>query len=172
MLPGADIRSPVPVTVRQSPEAPVPGIVHAFGGQTGMQPFHLAFPVRDLQATRAFFLEVLGARRGRESERWVDFDFYGHQVTAHLDPSCRDPATSPVDGKQVPAFHFGVVLEWPDWEALARRLKGLGVEFIIEPYERFKGQVGEQGTFFVREPSGTAIEFKTFKDVGQLFAVA
>jgi len=135
-----------------------------------MQPFHLAFPVHDLQATRGFFVDVLGARIGRESERWVDFDFFGHQVTAHHDPSARPPTTNAVDGKAVPTFHFGVVLDWPTWEALGRRLTEQGLDFIIEPYVRFQGEVGEQGTFFIKEPSGNGIEFKSFKDLGQLFA--
>lgn len=135
-----------------------------------MQPFHLAFPVHDLQATKAFIVEVLGARVGRESDRWVDFDFFGHQVTAHLDPTAAATTTNPVDGKSVPTFHFGVVLEWPQWEALAQRLQARGLQFIIEPYVRFQGEVGEQGTFFIKEPSGNGIEFKSFKDMGQLFA--
>ena len=135
-----------------------------------MQPFHLAFPVHDLQATRAFIVDVLGARVGRESDRWVDFDFFGHQVTAHLDPDQQAAGTAPVDGKKVPTFHFGVVLEWGQWEALAARLRDRGVDFIIEPYVRFKGEVGEQGTFFIREPSGNGIEFKSFKDMASLFA--
>ncbi len=135
-----------------------------------MQPFHLAFPVHDLQATKAFIVDVLGARVGRESDRWVDFDFFGHQVTAHLDPSAKPATTNPVDGKTVPTFHFGVVLDWPSWEALAARLRSKNVDFIIEPYVRFEGQVGEQGTFFIKEPSGNGIEFKSFKDMGQLFA--
>ena len=135
-----------------------------------MQPFHLAFPVHDLQATRAFFVDVLGVRIGRESDRWVDFDFFGHQVTAHLDPSQKPATTNAVDGKKVPTFHFGVVLEWSQWEALGQRLQDQGLEFIIEPYVRFQGEVGEQGTFFIKEPSGNGIEFKSFKDMGQLFA--
>jgi extradiol dioxygenase family protein len=138
-----------------------------------MQPFHLAFPVDDLAATRAFFVDVLGASVGRESDKWVDFNFFGHQVTAHLNPRRTvQAATNPVDGKDVPTFHFGVVLDWPDWEALGNRLRKHGVTFVIEPYVRFKGEVGEQGTFFVREPSGAALEFKTFKDMGRLFARA
>ena len=135
-----------------------------------MQPFHLAFPVHDLQATRAFIVDVLGARVGRECDRWVDFDFFGHQVTAHLDPSSKPATTNPVDGKAVPTFHFGVVLDWPTWEGLAERLRSRNVDFIIEPYVRFKGEIGEQGTFFIKEPSGNGIEFKSFKDMGQLFA--
>jgi extradiol dioxygenase family protein len=135
-----------------------------------MQPFHLAFPTTDLVATRAFMTEMLGAGIGRESEKWVDYDFFGHQVTSHLIPASTDVAKNPVDGKQVPSFHFGVVMAWSDWEALSERLKGLGVEFEIGPYVRFEGEVGEQGTFFVREPGGTALEFKTFKNMDQLFA--
>lgn len=135
-----------------------------------MPPFHLAFPTPDLAATRAFFTEMLGARVGRESEAWVDFDFFGHQVTAHRDADAGRAAINEVDGKRVPTLHFGVVLDWKDWEALAERLRSKGVEFIIEPYVRFKGQIGEQGTFFLREPGGTAIEFKTFRDISRLFA--
>ena len=135
-----------------------------------MQPFHLAFPVHDLAGTRAFFVEVLGARVGRESERWVDFDFFGHQITAHLDPEAKPASHNPVDGKKVPTFHFGVILDWPTWEALAERLTAQGLEFIIEPYVRFQGEVGEQGTFFIKEPSGNGLEFKSFRDMAQLFA--
>ncbi|RXZ66413.1 VOC family protein [Pelagerythrobacter rhizovicinus] len=135
-----------------------------------MQPFHLAFPTVDLTATRAFMIDVIGARIGREASRWVDFDLFGHQVTAHLVDAGEGAPTNPVDGHAVPAFHFGVVLEWDEWENLARRLRDRGVEFLIEPYVRFAGKPGEQGTFFVREPAGTALEFKTFRDMAQLFA--
>lgn len=135
-----------------------------------MQPFHLAFPTCDLAATRAFLVDVIGAGIGREASRWVDFDLFGHQVTAHLVERGESAPTNPVDGHAVPAFHFGVVLEWDDWEALAKRLQAHGVDFVIEPYVRFEGKTGEQGTFFVREPAGTALEFKTFRDMQQLFA--
>ncbi len=135
-----------------------------------MQPFHLAFPTTDLAATRAFMVDTIGAGVGREATKWVDFDLFGHQVTAHLVASNDDPATNPVDGHSVPSFHFGVVLAWDEWEALADRLRERAVEFVIEPYVRFAGQTGEQGTFFVREPAGTALEFKTFRDMEQLFA--
>lgn len=135
-----------------------------------MQPFHLAFPTSDLAATRAFLVDVIGAGIGREASRWVDFDLFGHQVTAHLVERGERAPTNPVDGHSVPAFHFGVVLEWDDWEALAKRLRANDVDFVIEPYVRFKGKTGEQGTFFVREPAGTALEFKTFRDMQQLFA--
>jgi hypothetical protein len=135
-----------------------------------MQPFHMAFPTSDLAATRAFFVDVLGVGVGRECDKWVDFDFFGHQITAHLDASAKQASTNPVDGKKVPTFHFGVVLDWTNWETLAERLRSKGVEFVIEPYVRFKGEVGEQGTFFLYEPAGAALEFKSFKDMSQLFA--
>jgi extradiol dioxygenase family protein len=135
-----------------------------------MQPFHLAFPTTDLAATRGFMTEVIGATVGRTSERWVDFNLFGHQVTAHSVPAQDAAPVNPVDGKQVPALHFGVVLEWAEWERLAERLRAAGVDFVIEPYVRFAGEVGEQGTFFVREPAGTHLEFKTFRHLDQLFA--
>ncbi|MDT8438065.1 MAG: VOC family protein [Wenzhouxiangellaceae bacterium] len=136
-------------------------------------PFHLALPVTDLEATRAFYTETLGCPTGRSSERWLDLDFFGHQLVLHLvDPADHpSPARNPVDGHDVPAGHFGPVLAWDDWEQLASRLRAAGVEFVIEPYVRFAGQPGEQGTFFVRDPSGNFLEFKTFRDLGQLFAV-
>lgn len=135
-----------------------------------MQPFHLAFPTTDLAATRAFMTDVIGAGVGREATRWVDFDLFGHQVTAHLVDAGESAPTNPVDGHAVPAFHFGVVLDWNAWEELAERLRQRGEEFLIEPYVRFAGKTGEQGTFFVREPAGTALEFKTFRNMDQLFA--
>lgn len=135
-----------------------------------MQPFHLAFPTTDIAATRAFMVEAIGAGVGREISRWVDFDLFGHQVTAHLVEYRDNAPTNPVDGHAVPAFHFGSVFEWEEWEALAERLHDCGVEFMIEPYVRFAGEPGEQGTFFVREPAGTALEFKAFRDMRQLFA--
>jgi uncharacterized protein len=136
-----------------------------------MQPFHLAFPVHDLAAARAFYRDVLGCGEGRSSDQWIDFDLYGHQIVAHLDPNARAADHSnPVDGHDVPVPHFGVVLAWDDWHALADRLKAAGTRFGIEPYVRFKGQVGEQATMFFRDPSGNALEFKAFGDIGQLFA--
>jgi len=135
-----------------------------------MQPFHLAFPTTDLAATRAFLVDAIGAKVGREATRWVDFDLFGHQVTAHLVDHGDAAPTNPVDGHAVPAFHFGVVLEWSAWESLAERLRQRDVQFVIEPYVRFAGKPGEQGTFFVRDPAGTALEFKTFRDMNQLFA--
>jgi extradiol dioxygenase family protein len=135
-----------------------------------MSPFHLAFPVDDLAAARAFYGDLLGCPEGRSSQRWVDFDFWGHQVVAHLVESSDAVQTNPVDGDQVPASHFGVVLPWDAWEALAERLREAGQDFLIEPRVRFVGQPGEQGTFFVRDPSGNALEFKSFKDLSRLFA--
>jgi hypothetical protein len=135
-------------------------------------PFHLALPVTDLQATRCFYTDVLGCATGRESARWLDLDFFGHQLVLHLvDPSEHPAAaTNPVDGHDVPAGHFGPVLAWSDWERLAERLKTHEVPFVIEPYVRFEGRAGEQGTFFVRDPSGNHLEFKAFRDLAMLFA--
>ena len=134
-------------------------------------PFHLAFPVSDLEATRDFFINVLGCSTGRTSDRWIDFDFFGHQVVAHLAEDEQTPSpTNPVDGKQVPASHFGVILEWEEWQRLADKLKAADIEFLIEPNIRFEGEVGEQATMFFTEPSGNALEFKSFKDMSQIFA--
>jgi extradiol dioxygenase family protein len=134
-------------------------------------PFHLAFPVHDLAAARAFYGGLLGCAEGRSSDLWVDFDFYGHQVVAHLSPSeTRPVAASQVDGKDVPVRHFGVILGWEEWHTLADRLRAAGTRFIIEPGIRFAGQVGEQATMFLLDPSGNALEFKTFRDLTRLFA--
>lgn len=132
--------------------------------------FHLAFPVRDLHATRRFFADTLGCRVGREAERWIDFDFFGHQLSAHLvDDDGDADARNAVDGKAVPVRHFGLILEWHDWEALATRLRAMPLEFLIEPYVRFAGEAGEQGTFFVQDPSGNALEFKAFRSESDIF---
>jgi extradiol dioxygenase family protein len=138
-----------------------------------MRPFHLAFPVHDLAAARAFYGEVLGCPEGRSDETWIDFDLHGHQLVAHLKPGM---ATSPshanaVDGHDVPVPHFGVVLEMRQWTALADRLMAAGVRFVIAPHIRFKGQPGEQATMFFLDPSGNALEFKAFADDAALFAV-
>jgi len=136
-----------------------------------MHPFHLAFPVHDLAAARAFWRDVMGCAEGRSSDEWIDFDFYGHQIVAHLAPApARLAAENEVDGKHVPVPHFGVVLSMPEWQALADRLRQRGVEFVIEPYIRFQGQVGEQATMFFYDPSHNAIEIKAFADMSQLFA--
>ena len=136
-----------------------------------MRPFHLAFPVHDLAAARAFYGDVLGCGEGRSSDQWIDFDFYGHQIVAHLDPVAKPVATSnPVDGHDVPVPHFGVVLTMDQWEGLAARLRAAGIRFGIEPHIRFKGQPGEQATMFFLDPSGNALEFKAFADDAMLFA--
>ncbi|MBV8684010.1 MAG: VOC family protein [Caulobacteraceae bacterium] len=133
--------------------------------------FHLAFPVHDLAAARAFYGGVLGCPEGRSAEDWVDFDLYGHQIVAHLAPEeLREAATNPVDGEDVPVRHFGLILEPADWRILAERLKAAGVRFIIEPQTRFVGLPGEQSTMFVKDPSGNALEFKAFADDAQVFA--
>ena len=133
--------------------------------------FHLAFPVKDIAEARTFYGDLLGCREGRCSEAWVDFDFYGHQLVAHLAPGeCGHKATSAVDDHQVPVRHFGAILPMVEWEALAARLKGAKIDFVIEPYVRFKGEVGEQATMFFLDPSGNALEFKSFADMSQVFA--
>lgn len=134
-------------------------------------PFHLAFPVHDLSAARAFYGGLLGCREGRSSDHWVDFDFYGHQVVAHLSPEeVRQANANRVDGKDVPVRHFGVILGWDEWHALAERLRTAGASFVIDPGIRFAGQVGEQATMFLLDPSGNAIEFKSFQDPSRIFA--
>jgi extradiol dioxygenase family protein len=134
-------------------------------------PFHLAFPVDDLARARAFYGDLLGCREGRSSESWVDFDFFGHQVVAHLSPGeVGRAATNQVDGHGVPVRHFGVILEWGEWHTLAERLRSEGVTFVIEPGIRFAGQVGEQATMFFLDPAGNALEFKSFRDMSQVFA--
>lgn len=134
-------------------------------------PFHLAFPVKDIQETRNFYENLLGCKVGRSAERWIDFDFYGHQISAHLtDHPIEEPPANPVDGKQVPIKHFGAILTMEQWEALAEKLKANHIEFVIEPYVRFKGEPGEQATMFFLDPSGNALEFKAFKNFEQVFA--
>jgi extradiol dioxygenase family protein len=136
-----------------------------------LAPFHLAFPVHDLEAARRFYGGVLGCPEGRSSAEWIDFDLFGHQVVAHLKPGhAADAHHNPVDGHAVPVPHFGVVLVMDDFRALAERVKAAGTRFVIEPYVRFEGQVGEQATMFFLDPSGNALEFKAFRDRGQLFA--
>ena len=133
--------------------------------------FHLAFPVHDLAAARAFYGELLGCPEGRSDQRWVDFDLYGHQIVAHLvEESTAVCGTNPVDGHDIPVPHFGLILSWGQWEALGRHLRRRGVEFLIEPTVRFRGRPGEQGVFFVRDPSGNVLEFKAFRDPAAVFA--
>jgi extradiol dioxygenase family protein len=136
-----------------------------------MPRFHLAFPVRDLGEARAFYGGLLGCPEGRSSDDWVDFDFHGHQIVAHLAPGeIGHGATSAVDGHDVPVRHFGVILTLPQWEALAARLQAAGTDFVIAPNIRFKGQPGEQATMFFLDPSGNALEFKAFADDSMVFA--
>lgn len=136
-----------------------------------LSPFHLAIPVHDLAAARCFYGQTFGCAEGRSSDQWVDFDFFGHQLVAHLDVTRREaPHHNVVDGHDVPVPHFGIVLEWDDWHALAARLRAAGTHFVIEPGIRFAGKVGEQATMFFYDPSGNALEFKAFRDPRQLFA--
>ncbi|MDQ2893892.1 MAG: VOC family protein [Pseudomonadota bacterium] len=136
-----------------------------------LRPFHLAFPVHDLAAARGFYRDTLGCTEGRSSDHWIDFDFFGHQIVAHLDPAATPIAVeNAVDGHAVPVPHFGVVLSPDDWSALAARVQAAGVEFGIAPHTRFAGQAGEQSTMFFSDPSGNALEFKAFGDDAMLFA--
>ena len=139
-----------------------------------LRPFHIAFPVDDLAAARHFYGTVLGCPEGRSSDHWIDFNLFGHQIVAHFKPRASASAeaahTNAVDNHDVPVPHFGVVLTPEDWHALAERMKAAGVRFIIEPYTRFKGEVGEQSTMFFLDPAGNALEFKAFNDLSSLFA--
>ncbi|SFU21332.1 VOC family protein [Sedimentitalea nanhaiensis] len=136
-----------------------------------IRPFHLAFPVDDLEAARGFYTGLLGCGEGRSSEAWIDFDFFGHQIVAHLAPEeLGETATSAVDGHGVPCRHFGLVMDMDDWQQTADRLTEAGVAFVIAPYVRFKGEPGEQATMFFNDPAGNAIELKAFRDMDQLFA--
>jgi len=133
--------------------------------------FHLAFPVHDLASAREFYGTTLGCPEGRSADHWVDFDLHGHQIVAHLDPSAEPRALSnPVDGDDVPVPHFGLLLRPDDWHALADRLRAADTDFVIEPHVRFEGEVGEQHTMFLLDPSGNALEFKAFADDAQVFA--
>ena len=133
--------------------------------------FHLAFPVSDLAQARKFYGDLLGCPEGRSSSEWVDFNFYGHQIVAHLSPDeAGHNSTSAVDGHQVPVRHFGAILPLQDWQALAEKLRAAGTDFIIEPYIRFKGEVGEQATMFFLDPCGNALEFKSFANRDAIFA--
>ena len=136
-----------------------------------IQPFHVAIPVHNLDECRIFYREVLGCEEGRSSEQWVDFNLFGHQLVIHYKPKSEDKLhTNPVDGKNVPVPHYGVVLEWEKFHEFADQLKSKDVKFSIEPYIRFVGEVGEQATMFFHDPAGNALEFKAFKDISQLFA--
>ena len=134
-------------------------------------PFHLAITVQNLKVCRAFYRDVLGCEEGRFSDKWVDFNFFGHQFVIHeADIIKNNKASNSVDGHQVPVPHFGVILDWNDWEQLSKKLQAQNIDFIIKPYIRFKGEVGEQATMFFSDPEGNALEFKSFKDISQVFA--
>jgi len=135
-----------------------------------MHPFHLAIPVDDLSAARQFYGELLQCKEGRSAPRWVDFDFFGHQISLHLMEGAGITGKNPVDGDQVPIPHFGVILDIESWETLATHLKDSNMEFVVEPRYRFRGQVGEQATMFLLDPAGNALEFKAFKDPSLIFA--
>ena len=137
-----------------------------------MRPFHLAFPVRDIEETRGFYRDVLGCSIGRSAETWVDFDLFGHQMSAHCRPdTAQPPASGQVDGHAVPIPHFGVVLQMDDWKTLRDRLEARDdIDWVMKPNLRFEGQPGEQATLFIRDPSGNALEFKGFADLSQVFA--
>ena len=139
-----------------------------------LPPFHIAFPVRDVEEARKFYVQVLGCTEGRSDECWVDLNLFGHQIVAHYKPipddGENDSHHNAVDGHDVPVPHFGVVLDWDRWHELSKRLTQHDIKFVIEPYIRFQGQVGEQATMFFLDPSGNALEFKAFKDPTQLFA--
>ena len=139
---------------------------------TDIQPlFHLAFPVNDISETEIFFIKVIGCSVGRRSDKWIDFNFFGHQISAHLKPEEAGKAlTNKVDGDSVPVRHFGLVLPWDEWYSFSKKLKKNGIQFLIEPHIRFKGKMGEQATLFILDPSGNALEFKSFKNDNMLFA--
>ena len=139
---------------------------------SSLAPFHLAIPMRDLASSRKFYGELFGCKEGRSDTNWVDFNFFGHQLVCHVGSAqtAGDKSSNPVDGHDVPIPHFGIVLDLDHWKILAERLQQHGVEFVIEPYIRFEGEPGEQGTMFLRDPSGNALEFKGFRDLSGLFA--
>ena len=138
---------------------------------SNVSPFHIAIPVHNLEDCRQFYRDVLNCEEGRSSDHWVDFNLFGHQLVIHYKPkTTEDLHTNAVDGKDVPVPHYGVVLPWDEFHNFANHLKAKSVHFIIEPYIRFEGQVGEQATMFFKDPSGYSLEFKAFKDISQLFA--
>ena len=132
--------------------------------------FHVAFPVHDLEKAREFYTMTFGCTLGRESKKWIDFNLYGHQIVAHLSPEdCTETKTNSVDNDEVPSRHFGVILPWSEWEELCRKIKNSGIKFLIEPRKRFKNNLGEQGTFFIKDPSGNVLEFKSFENENNIF---
>lgn len=171
-MPEARQRSGAPaIDCRQASDNAGLPCLPAIVAMSNLPPFHLAFPVTSLANARAFYGELLGCPEGRSSEDWVDFDFYGHQIVAHLAPEeARGVAAHDVDGDAVPVRHFGAVLPMEAWQALAERLRAAGTAFVIEPHIRFVGQPGEQATMFLLDPCGNALEFKAFADPSRLFA--
>lgn len=158
-------------TATETATPPAPTMQAPATNPAMMSPFHLAFPVHDLEAARGFYGGVMGCPEGRSSPEWIDFNFYGHQIVAHLAPGETGPAAlNAVDGHGVPVRHFGMVLPMAEWTAMAERLKAVGTKFVIEPYIRFQGEPGEQATMFFMDPSGNAIELKAFSDISRLFA--
>ena len=137
-----------------------------------LRPFHLAFPVDDLQKAKQFYVDVLGCTTGREKEESCVFKFFGHQIVAHVVPQMPGLSTNPVDGKEIPSMHFGIVMEWDDWHQLKDKLEKNGVEFVIGPYTRYEGQPGSQATMFIVDPCGNHLEFKSFKDESAIFDTA
>ena len=135
-----------------------------------LKPFHLALPVKDLEKAKFFYLEVLGLKSGRTDARWIDLNFFGHQLSLHLVDEISREDFNEVDGDQVPVRHFGLVMDWEDWHDFKERIEKKQLSFLLKPKIRFKGEKGEQATFFLRDPSGNALEFKSFKDPGRLFA--
>ncbi|RUT31079.1 hypothetical protein EMQ25_09380 [Arsenicitalea aurantiaca] len=134
-----------------------------------MTPFHMAFAIDDKEQARRFYGEVIGCKVGREADNWIDFDFFGHQISAHLNTDPKSAATSRVGNDLVPLHHFGAVLAWDEWNALIGRLRANGHAFVLEPHVRFEGEPGEQGTFFIKDPAGNALEFKSFRHPEGLF---
>ena len=135
-----------------------------------LRPFHLAFPVSNIKETKEWYTKILGCSLGREAEKWIDFNFFGHQISAHLSKTSNSITHNEVDNKQIPSRHFGIILNPLDWNALAKRLTDLKIEFKIKPYTRFKGEKGEQSTLFIEDPSGNCLEFKSFKNDEMIFA--
>tara|TARA_Y100000817_G_scaffold274974_1_gene235562 strand:- start:49 stop:474 length:426 start_codon:yes stop_codon:yes gene_type:complete len=138
--------------------------------QKPIRPFHLAFPIKNIKETKMWYTNILGCSIGRESEKWIDFNFFGHQISAHLSEESDLITHNKVDGQKVPSRHFGIILTTSEWNTLAKRLSDLEVEFIIKPYTRFKGEKGEQSTLFIKDPSENFLEFKSFKDDDMIFA--
>jgi len=134
-----------------------------------LTPFHLAIPVHNIKEAKKFYGFLLNCKQGRSSETWIDYNFFGHQLVVHLDVKMKPKSFNSVDGQNVPVPHFGIVLYWEDWELMREKLEKLNIDFIVKPYIRFKGKIGEQATMFFLDPSGNALEFKAFKNIDQLF---